>query len=161
VKLERTAVRVWKSLTRDERSAAAATFWEEPPQEVTGAALGAIVRARHMRPQVARSMSAEERAVALAGVPDPGELVASSLLVALHLGHRREMLTTFLDALGLPHQEGILADDDAAGSEPLGAEKLQAGMAALRAKFDDHQVETYLNTLWLQDPERWGAVASM
>ena len=160
--MERTAVRVWKRLTREERLAAATTFWQEPPQEVAGSALGALVRARHLRPQVARSMSAEERAEALAGVLDPGELVASSLLVALHLGHRRAMLATFLDALGLKHEDGVITEEEAeAAAEAIPSEKLSQGLAALRAKHDAHQVETYLNTLWLQDPERWEGLPSL
>src|SRR3954469_14969283 len=108
---EETAVRLWKRLEREERVAAATRFFEEPSQEVYGSALGAIVKARHLRPQVARSMPVEEQARALASVLDPGEPVAASLLVALHLGDRRDMLTTFLDAVGLPHEDGILKEE--------------------------------------------------
>jgi hypothetical protein len=159
--MERTAVRLWKRLNREERLAASTTFWQEPPQEVAGSALGVLVRARHLRPQVARSMSAAERAEALAGVLDPGELVASSLLVALHLGHRREMLGVFLDAMGLPHQDGVISEEEAAAVSAVPSEKLRAGHDALRGKYDDHQIATYLNTLWLQDPERWEGLPSL
>ena len=74
-------------------------------------ALAAVVKARHMRPQVARALPPEEQARALASVLDVGEPVASSLLVALHLGERRPMLATFLDAAGLPHENGLLKDE--------------------------------------------------
>jgi hypothetical protein len=162
LKMERTAVRVWKKLTREERLAAATTFWKEPPQEVAGSALGTLVRARHIRPQVARSMSAEQRAEALSGVLDPGEMVASALLVALHLGHRRALLAAFLDAMGLPHEEGVITEDEAqAAPEAVPSEKLRLGLTALRANHDAHQVETYLNTLWLQDPDRWAGLPSL
>jgi len=154
--LEKTATRVWKRLTREERLAAAAAFWRETPQDVAAAALGAIVRARHLRPQVARSLDEEEKARSLAAVLDPGESVASALLVALHLGPRRGMLASFLDAAGLPHENGILKDEDGA---PLSEGAARAGVEALAASYPRADIETYLNTLWLQDPERWDALA--
>ena len=154
--LEKTATRVWKRLTREERLAAATAFWRETPQDIAASALGAIVRARHLRPQVARSMGEEEKAKSLAGVLDPGETVAAALLVALHLGPRRPMLATFLDAAGLPHEDGILKDEDDA---PVSESAARAGVEALAASYPRAEIETYLNTLWLQDPERWDALA--
>lgn len=150
---EDSAVRVWKRLDREERTVAATRFFEEPSQEVLGSALGAIIKARHLRPQVARSMAPEDQARALASVLDPGEPVAASLLVALHLAARREMLAAFLDAVGLPHEQGILKDE--ADTASLDDARLRAGIDALKARFGAHEIRTYLNTLWLQDPERW------
>ena len=132
---------------------AAAFFWREPAEDVIGAALSAVIKARRIRPQVARALPAEEQARALAGVLDPGESVAAALLVALHLGERRPILVTFLDAAGLAHEQGILKDEDGAMA-PLGEEAARAGVRALAA-YPPEQVQTYLNTLWLQDPERW------
>jgi hypothetical protein len=149
---EKTATRLWKRLTREERLTAASAFWHEPPQEVAGSALAAIVKARHLRPQVARALDEEEKARSLASVLDPGETVASALLVALHLGERRPILAAFLDAAGLPHENGVLKEED---STPLSEDAARAGVRALLASYPRAHVETYLNTLWLQDPERW------
>ena len=154
--MENTAVRLWKRIGREERLAAAANFFREPSAELVGSALAAIVKARHLRPQVARTMSADEQARALASVLDPGEPLAASLLVALHVGDRRPMLATFLDAAGIPHEDGLLKDDGP--PEPLGEEAARAGVKALLAGYPAEQVQTYLNTLWLQDPERWAAL---
>ena len=156
---EHTAARLWKRLSKEERLAAATRFFEQPSQEVLGNALSAIIKARHLRPQVARSMPPEEQARALGSVLDPGEPVAASLLVALHLGERREMLTSFLDALGLPHEDGILKEE--ADAITLDDARLRAGLAALAARFGPHEVRTYLNTLWLQDPDRWNALRAL
>jgi hypothetical protein len=155
--LETTATRVWKRLSREERLAAASAFWQETPAEGAGAALAAIVRARHLRPQVARQMGAEEKAKSLASVLDPGESVASALLVALHLGPRRAMLAPFLDAVGLAHENGLLKDE---AGEPVSEAAARAGVQALLASFPRNEIETYLNTLWLQDPDRWPALAA-
>jgi len=160
VRFEPTAARLWKRLSRDERNAAAASFWKDTPAEVTGMALGALIKARHMRPQVARSLPPEEQARALASVLDVGEPVASSLLVALHLGDRRSMLATFLDAAGLPHDNGLLEDNAEQGA--VAEESARKGVAALRAAgHSPEQVRTYLNTLWLQDPDRWKALEDL
>jgi len=154
--VESTAVRLWKRIGREERLAAATNFFREPSAELVGSALAAIVKARHLRPQVARTMSADEQARALASVLDPGEPLATSLLVALHIGDRRPMLATFLDAAGIPHEDGLLKDD--APPEPLGEDAARAGVKALLAAYPAEQVQTYLNTLWLQDPERWATL---
>lgn len=152
--LEQTHARLWKRLTREERLTAARHFFEQPPQEAFGSALAVLVKARHLRPQVARSMPPAEQARALSSVLDVGETLAASLLVALHLGDRRALLAAFLDAAGLPHEEGLLKEeaDDVAFTE----DSARAGVRALAAAFPREQVEVYLNTLWLQDPDRWG-----
>lgn len=154
--METTAVRLWKRIGREERLVAATTFFKEPPSELVGSALAAIVQARHLRPQVARTMPPDEQARALASVLDPGEPLAASLLVALHVGERRPMLAVFLDAAGIPHEDGLLKDETP--PEPLGEDAARAGVKALRAAYPAEQVQTYLNTLWLQDPDRWAVL---
>ena len=153
---EINAQRLWKRLPPAERAAAAAAFFKEPPQELLGAALGAVVRARKLRPQVARSLPPESLARILASVIDPGEALSAALLVGLHLNDRRAMLVTFLDAVGLPHEDGLLKEDDPGG--PLDEERARAGLQALREKWPEEQVQIYLNTLWLQDHERWAVL---
>lgn len=156
---EPTASRLWKRLTREDRLAAAAAFWREPPQEMLGGAIGAIVKARRMRPQAARALSDEARSQALAGILDPGESLAAALLVALHLGARRSLLKAFLDALGLPHEEGILKEEADALPPPT-TEAVTRAVASLGA-FAPTELSAYFNTLWLQDPGRWAALEAI
>jgi hypothetical protein len=157
LKFETTATRLWKTLAKEDRLLAAASFWRDTPAELAGSALGAVVRARKLRPQVARTLSDEQRTQALAGVLEPGETVAASLLVALHLAARRPLLGAFLDALGLPHEDGVLKEEE--GSQPVpDVKSLQAAAVQLKAAFAPNEVATYLNTLWLQDPERWAGL---
>jgi hypothetical protein len=111
-----------------------------------------------MRPQAARALPAEEKARAVASVLEPGEAVASALLVALHVGERRPLLAAFLDRLGLPHDDGILNEEDDAAARPISEEAARRGVTALAAAFPQPQVLAYLNVLWLQDPERWGVL---
>jgi hypothetical protein len=151
-----TATRLWKHLPLEERLLAATAFYAEPPQELAGTALGALVKARHLRPQAARALAPEAQARILATVLDLGEPLAQGLLVSLHLGKRRDLLGAFLDALGLPHENGVLKEEGDAAA-PVTVEKAKAAVASL-VSFPAAQVRTYLNTLWLQDPERWTAL---
>jgi hypothetical protein len=149
-----TATRLWKHLPLEERLLAATAFYAEPPQELAGTALGALVKARHLRPQAARALAPEAQARILATVLDLGEPLAQGLLVSLHLGKRRDLLGAFLDALGLPHENGVLKDEE---TDAVAPEKAKAAVAAL-ASFPASEIRTYLNTLWLQDPDRWGTL---
>jgi len=151
-----TATRLWKSLLPEERLRAASAFFKEPPPELAGAALSALVKARHLRPQAARSLAPDAQARILATVLDPGEPLAQGLLVGLHLAERRPLLGAFLDALSLAHEDGILKDE-ADDASPVSEAEARAALGALDA-FPPEQVRTYLNTLWLQDPERWQAL---
>ena len=154
--LQPTATRLWKSLPPEERLAAATAFFAQPPPELAGTALGALVKARHLRPQAARSLAPDAQARILATVLDPGEPLCQGLLVSLHLGHRRALLGAFLDALSLPHEDGVLKEE-ADAAAPVTPAKAKAAVGAL-ASYPAGEVRTYLNTLWLQDPERWGAL---
>lgn len=156
--LHPTAIRIWKHLTPDERGIAAKAFFTEPAPELAAAALGVLAKARHMRPQAARSLAPEAQARILASVLDPGEPVAQGLLVSLHLADRRPLLAAFLDAAAIPHDNGVLAEEETEAAPPLSAEKARQAVAAV-GSFPRAQVLTYVNTLLLQDPERWGALA--
>ena len=151
-----TATRIWKHLPPEERLAAATAFFAETPTELAGTAIAALARARHLRPQAARALPPDAQARILATVLDPGEPLAQGLLVSLHLGARRPLLRAFLDALSLPHEDGVLKEEGEA-APPVAPEQARTGVAAL-ASFPATQVRTYLNTLWLQDPDRWGAL---
>jgi hypothetical protein len=154
-----SATRLWKSLTPDERQRAAAAFFAEPPPELAGTALGALVKARHLRPQAARALAPDAQARILATVLDPGEPLAQGLLVGLHLAERRALLGAFLDALELPHEDGILKDE-ADAAPPVDSERARRAAGTLQA-FPADEVRTYFNTLWLQDPERWYALEGL
>ena len=45
-------------------------------------------------------------------MPTVSEMLAARLLVAYHLAHQRPMMGAFLDALGISHEDGIIAEED-------------------------------------------------
>jgi len=156
MEFDTTAGRVWKRLTREEKLTAARHFWAAPPREALGAAQGAVVQVLHVRPQSARTLDPERKAAALASVTEPGELLSASLLVALHLGERRPLLAAFLEAAGLVHDNGLLAEDPSA--PPIAEGAARRAYQAVSTAFPEDQVRSYLNTLWLQDHDRWGVL---
>jgi hypothetical protein len=158
MEFETSARGIWKKVPREDRKHAAVTFLEDPPPELYAAALSTVIRVRKLRPQVARAMSPEALADALSTVVDPGEPLVSSLLIALHLGSRRPLLVAFLDALGVPHENGLLKEEADAFPAPS-AEALRKAAAAVAGTFPVDQLGVYFNTLVLQDPERWQGLA--
>jgi hypothetical protein len=160
VAFETTATRIWKHLAAEDRLEAAQALLREPAPDAFAAALGAVIRARRLRPQVARTMPAEQQARILSSGLDPGEPLAASLLIALHLSARRPLLVAFLDALGLPHEDGVLKEE-ADALPPPATDKLRDAVRGLEAAFPAGQVRAYLNTLLLQDPERWSGLAEV
>jgi hypothetical protein len=69
------------------------------------------------------------------------------------------MLAVFLDAIGLPHEDGILKDE--ADAATLDDARMRKGLEALKTRFSAHEIRTYLNTLWLQDPDRWNGLRDL
>ncbi|MBK5256930.1 MAG: hypothetical protein JJE39_12930 [Vicinamibacteria bacterium] len=146
-----TSNRLWKTLSPEERNLAATELVKDPTPLIRASVIAVVAEARKMRAVAVRKLQADVQARIIATVRDPGEVLASSLLVALHLGPRKPMLVAFLDALGLPHEDGILKDE---ATEPIALGELKKGCAALASE-PPAAIRTYLNTLWLQDPGRW------
>ena len=59
----------------------------------------------------------------------------------------------------LPHEDGVLKEE-ADSAPPVDETKARAALGRLAA-FPPDQVRTYLNALWLQDPERWHALEAV
>jgi hypothetical protein len=146
-----TSNRLWKTLSPEDKNLAAAELVKDPTPLIKSSVIAVVADARKMRPIAARKLPPEVQARIVATVRDPGEILASSLLVALHLGPRKPMLIAFLDALALPHEDGILKDES---TEAIGLEDLKKACDALASE-SPSAIRTYLNTLWLQDSARW------
>jgi hypothetical protein len=143
-------------MPEDRRLIAAEAFWQDEDgleQQVEAMAL--LARRMKARPKFIASLPVARRAKYLVGYPGMPDLLAARLLVSYHLAHQRPMLRTFLDALGIPHDDGVIAKDP---EGPIPAEKIEAAVQALDAAFPAGEVTLYLNTLLSQDPQTWGAL---
>ena len=148
---------LWKQLSPERKQQAAEAFWRDDNAALEQAeAVATIAQRIKFRAKSVITMPVEKKARQLAALPAVSEIVAARLLVSYHLEHQRPMMAKFLDALGIAHEEGLIADDDMA---PPDAEKLRAAAKTLADAHPAEDVTLYLSTLIWQDPETWGALA--
>lgn len=150
---------LWKTLSPERKLRAAEAFWadENASMEQTEAVL-AIANRIKFRVSSVLKMPRAKKARQLAAMPSLSELIAARLLVAYHLGEQRGMMGTFLDALGIAHDEGLIQDEELTAPPP---EKLQEAVRAIAASHAADDVALYLSTLVWQDPDAWGALTDV
>lgn len=148
---------VWDLMTEEERREAAAATWKGADPETRALVQMAMAKELKFRPQTVRRLPAEKVAGRLAHVA--GELpenVLFQFLFHYHMDHKRALLAEYLDAVGLPHEEGVLdLPEDAEAPDAAAVEK------AGRALVDAHGREglVYLATLFVADDGFWGGLA--
>lgn len=153
-----TPSRMWKRMTLDQRERVARTFWSDPDatdDQVQAALL--IAQQKKFRPKTVIGLDLDRKARHLATLGSLPDSTAARALVIYHLSDQRPMMTAFLDALGIAHENGLIQEDDV---KPDSA-KIPAAVEQLRSQFPKEDVELYLNTLLCQDPETWGALGEI
>lgn len=115
--------------------------------------LAAVAEARHVRTVFLERQPRAERFASMATVLGRPQLAlaANSLLSTWLLKKHSAVLTTFLDALKIPHQNGVVEDlpksaDDAA---------LEAAVNTLMAKFPGQVVAIYLHAFNDMNEAHW------
>jgi hypothetical protein len=148
---------LWKTLSPERRSLAAEAFWRDEEAGMEQAeAIALIAQRLKFRAKSVVAMPVEKKARYLSASPVVTELVAARLLVAYHLAHQRPMMGAFLDAAGIAHDNGMIADDEVKAPAP---ELLRKAATAIAGQFPADEVALYLSTLLWQDPETWGALS--
>jgi hypothetical protein len=152
-----TPAKLWKKMTSEQRLAAARAFWldEQGPDDQIQA-IAFIADKKKFRAKTVLSFDIDRRAQHLASLslPDP---LAARALVTYHLAEQRPMMGAFLDALGIAHEEGVIQEDEVKPD----VDKVAPAAAKIAEQFPPEQVSLYLNTLFCQDPETWGALESV
>jgi hypothetical protein len=150
---------LWKTLTPERRQQAAEAFWRDENAGVEQAeAIAAIAMRIKFRVKSAQALPVEKKARHLVALGNVSEMIAARLLVAFHLAHQRPMMATFLDALGIAHDNGLIASEDLAAPA---SDKLAEAARTLAASYPAEDVALYLSTLVWQDPETWGALTEV
>jgi hypothetical protein len=116
----------------------------------------AIMQGMRFRESAVRQLPIERRAQYLARSVRPTDSLAGSLLLALHLEQRRPMLSAFLDALGIPHTDGLINEDY--NLKPPAAAAVKKAAKLLSESFPAADVQLYLATLHTLDPETWAEI---
>ncbi len=108
-----TPSRLWTHLDPEVRTLAARSFYAHDWGDVgtRREADLAIAQTLRFREASVRKLTVEKRVEYLARAVRPSDTLAHSLLLALHLEQRRPLLAAFLDELGVPHHDGLIAED--------------------------------------------------
>src|SRR5215208_7865756 len=124
---------LWKSLTPERKQQAAEAFWRDENAAVEQAeAIAAIAVRIKFRVKSAQALPIEKKARHLVALGNVSEMIAARLLVAFHLAHQRPMMASFLDALGIAHENGLINDED---TEAPSEERLQQAAKTLAGSF--------------------------
>jgi hypothetical protein len=148
---------LWKQLSPERKLLAAEAFWRDENASVEQAdAIATIAQRMKFRAKSVMGMPADKKAKQLATLTGVSELVAARLLVAYHLAQQRPMMCSFLDALGIKHDQGLIEDEDVQAPT---SDALKNAAKSLAASYPADDVSLYLSTLIWQDPETWGALS--
>jgi hypothetical protein len=151
--------RLWKRLPAERRAAAAELFWaDEQSTEQQAEAVSAIAAHMKFRPKSVIALPAEKKARYLANLPNISDSIAARALVNFHLERQRPMMVSFLDLLGIAHEDGLITDDNVAAPDSA---KLRAAAEELGSKYPPDEVALYFSTLVSQDPDTWGGLAEL
>jgi hypothetical protein len=147
---------LWKQLTPERKLEAATAFWTDENAAMEQAeAVATIAQRIKFRTKSVVTMPVEKKARQLAALAAVSEMVAARLLVAYHLDRQRPMMGSFLDALGIKHENGLIEDEEMGPPTP---EKLREAASSLASQYPREDVALYLTTLVWQDPETWGGL---
>jgi hypothetical protein len=153
-----TPSRLWKRMTHEQRLLAARAFWrDEQAAEDHLQAVLLISQMKKFRPKTVVSFDEDRKARHLASLASLPDGLAARALVVYHLAEQRPMMSAFLDALGIAHENGVIQDD---GVTPDPA-KVGSAAAGIAQQFTPDSVSLYLNTLLCQHPQTWGALTQV
>jgi hypothetical protein len=148
---------IWKQLPVEQRVAAADAFWrdEDSPdiQRQHMEAVVALSRRLNFRPKSLLALPVERRAKQLAQMEDVSDAIATRALIAFHFTARRPLMGAFLDALGIPHDQGLITAEELT---PPDREKLADAARTVKGTFPAEDVALYLKTLSALDADTWG-----
>jgi hypothetical protein len=135
------------------------TYTYEHDKPLYRATLGAVADARKLRPVfLERQPRPQRHATMLATLSRPAlDLVAGNLLRTWLLKKHKQMLADFLDALGIPHQEGVVEDLPAAMDDA----KIRAAVDTLLSKHPPEVVAVYLHAFSEMNTVGWPPLKTM
>ena len=104
---------LWKRLSSERKLLAADAFWQDENAAAEQAEAVVMIAQRiKFRMRSVQTLPREKKSRHLVNLGAVSEMVAARLLVAYHLHHQRAMMAGFLDALGIAHEDGLIADEE-------------------------------------------------
>jgi hypothetical protein len=143
----------------EKRLLAADAFWRDGDsadiQVQQMEAVVALARRLNFRARSIQTLPVDRRAKHLAQVTDVSDAIATRALIAYHFAHQRPLMSAFLDALGIAHENGLINDEQVGAPD---AARIGVAAAALAPSFDAADVDLYLRTLSALDGDTWAGV---
>ena len=135
------------------------TYAYETDKPLYRATLGAVAEARKLRPVfLERQPRPQRHAAMLATLARPAlDMVAANLIRTWLLKKHKQMLTDYLDALGIAHQEGVVEDLPPAMDDA----KVRAAVDALLTKHPPEAVAVYLHAFNEMNEVEWPSLKTM
>jgi hypothetical protein len=135
------------------------TYAYENDKPLYRAVLASVAEARKLRPVfLERQPKPQRHATMLATLARPAlDMITGNLIRAWLLKKHKAMLTDYLNALGITHEEGVVEQipptmDDA---------KLHAAVDALLAKYPPETVAVYLHAFNEMNEQEWPNLTTM
>ncbi len=153
-----TIRRLWRALDAEERSQAiSAAMQDDEGGWVRATTRASVASALKFRPQTVATWPRTKLVSEAARLPLDDAQLLSAYLVDLHLGHRRPMMGAFLNALGIPNEDGRIDSEnvEVPVQDPVALKGAADGLAA---SHDLNEVVTYFLTLMLQDGGTWAGL---
>src|SRR5437868_7135618 len=148
--------KLWREMPPAVRLNAADAFWrDEQGVDQQIEAVVTLARRLNFRSKTLQSLPIARRAKMLAQMNDVSDAIATRALIAYHFAHQRPLMAAFLDALGITHEDGLIAEEQVPAPAP---DVLATAVAAIKASFPADDVDRYLHTLVALDPETWGGL---
>lgn len=150
---ERGPYGVWDLMTDDEKNAAARALWNESDRDTRAAIELALAQDMKFRPQSVRKLPLDRVVPRLVRkAPDLPDTVLFQYLFHFHMAERRPLLVEFLDAAGLPNDDGVLdLPEEYEGPDADAVSKAAGDLVADHG----HDALVYLATLKVADDEFW------
>lgn len=147
--------KIWNLMGEGRRLAAAKSFWESSEQKGAQKQVEQVLAQRlHARPVFVKKLSPEKKAGYLARDMATMPYLWDAVMISYHFAAHRSMLTDFLNALGIPNDNGHY-ESSAKDVHPPAAEALEAAVKTLLEKYDRTDVLVYLGAAVTQDEEFW------
>jgi len=147
---------IWDLMNDEERRQAALALWNDGDRDARTVVEMTLAQALKFRPGSLRKLPVDKligRLLRMA--PELPESILFQFLFYFHMNERRPLMVEFLDAVGLPHDDGVLTLDD--DTEPPASEAVEAAARAL-LEAHEHEALIYLSTLLIADSELWSGV---
>src|SRR4030095_7862402 len=127
--------RLWKTMSAEQRIAAADAFWNEDQADIQlqhMEAIVAIARRLNFRPKSVQALPLERKTRMLAQMSDVSDSIATRALISYHFRTKRDLMGAFLDAVGITHETGMIAEESVS---PPPSDKLASAIKQVRNTF--------------------------